>query len=107
LAKRVLIIGAEAFSKFIDWTDRKTCVLFGDGAGAVIIEKAKENDVSGVLGIKIKSDGRMADFLKSSGGISSTKTAGYICMNGVEVFRHAVLKMAEILEDLLLELKIT
>lgn len=103
-AKRILLIGAELFSKFIDWQDRKTCILFGDGAGAAILEQTITEDPSRILGIKIKSDGSYVEVLKSTGGVCTTQTAGSIYMNGAEVFRQAVLNMGEILEELLEDL---
>lgn len=96
-AKRVLVIGAETFSRLMDWTDRSTCVLFGDGAGAVILE-AQEGDGSaedrGILSCDLNSDGRHKDILYVDGGVS-TGTTGYLRMQGKEVFRHAVEKLAQ------------
>ena len=95
-AKRVLVIGAETFSRLMDWSDRSTCVLFGDGAGAVILE-AQEGDGSaedrGILSCDLNSDGRHKDILYVDGGVS-TGTTGYLRMQGKEVFRHAVEKLA-------------
>lgn len=106
VAKRVLVIGAETFSKFINWKDRSTCVLFGDGAGAIIMEKSNNSDISGILGVKIHSDSAGINFLKTNGGVSTTQTSGYIEMNGTEIFRNAVVRMSEVLNELLLNLKI-
>ena len=96
MVKRVLVIGADTVSRIVDWTDRNTCVLFGDGAGAVVLE-AKESDGfssdSGILALNMRSDGRYRDMLLASGGPSTTKTVGHILMNGREVFRHAVENM--------------
>lgn len=96
-AKRVLVIGAETFSRLMDWSDRSTCVLFGDGAGAVILE-AQEGDGSaqdrGILSCDLNSDGRHKDILYVDGGVS-TGTTGYLRMQGKEVFRHAVEKLAQ------------
>ena len=96
-AKRVLVIGAETFSRLMDWTDRSTCVLFGDGAGAVILE-AQEGDGNaqdrGILSCDLNSDGRHKDILYVDGGVS-TGTTGYLRMQGKEVFRHAVEKLAQ------------
>lgn len=92
-AKRILVIGAETFSRILDWKDRTTCVLFGDGAGAVILE-AKEGEGTsadqGILTCKIRSDGSHKNKLYVDGGPSSTQTTGYLRMEGKEVFRHAV-----------------
>ncbi len=96
-AKRVMVIGAETFSRLMDWTDRTTCVLFGDGAGALILEAA-EGDGStadrGILSCDLHSDGRHKDILYVDGG-TSTGTTGYLRMQGKEVFRHAIEKLAE------------
>jgi 3-oxoacyl-[acyl-carrier-protein] synthase-3 len=95
-AKRVMVIGAETFSRIMDWTDRSTCVLFGDGAGAVLLE-AREGDGTpqdrGVLSTDLNSDGRHKDLLYVDGGVS-TGTTGYLRMQGNQVFRHAVEKLA-------------
>lgn len=99
-AKNILVIGAEVYSRLVDWSDRATCVLFGDGAGAVLLQ-AKDDQSSSSSGIKyIKnySDGSYADILKTSGGVSTTQTAGVLTMEGKEVFRHGVSKMAESVE---------
>jgi 3-oxoacyl-[acyl-carrier-protein] synthase III len=97
-AKRVLVIGAETFSRIMDWTDRGTCVLFGDGAGAVVLEAQHgtgANTDRGVLACDLHSDGRYGDLLFVDGGISRTGTAGVLRMQGREVFRHAVEKLAD------------
>ncbi|MFC3180233.1 beta-ketoacyl-ACP synthase III [Cypionkella sinensis] len=96
-AKRVLVIGAEIFSRLMDWKDRSTCVLFGDGAGALVLEAATgtgENTDRGILATDLNSDGRYRDLLYVDGG-SSTGTTGHLRMEGKEVFRHAVEKLAE------------
>lgn len=96
-ARRVLVIGAETFSKLMDWTDRSTCVLFGDGAGALVLEAAEGTgtaDDRGVLASDLHSDGRQRDILYVDGGVS-TGTTGHLRMQGKEVFRHAVEKLAE------------
>ena len=101
-AKRVLVIGAETFSRILDWTDRTTCVLFGDGAGAVILEGAEGNgDVSdrGILTSHLRSDGSHKDKLYVDGGPSSTQTVGCLRMEGKEVFRHAVGMITDVIED--------
>ena len=95
-AKRVIVIGAETFSKIMDWTDRSTCVLFGDGAGALVLEAqdgAGTSDDRGILATDLNSDGRHRDLLYVDGGVS-TGTSGYLRMQGNQVFRHAVEKLA-------------
>jgi 3-oxoacyl-[acyl-carrier-protein] synthase-3 len=95
-AKRVMVIGAETFSKIMDWTDRSTCVLFGDGAGAVLLEAQDgTGDASdrGILATDLNSDGRHRELLYVDGGVS-TGTTGYLRMQGNQVFRHAVGKLA-------------
>lgn len=95
-AKRVLVIGAETFSKIMDWTDRSTCVLFGDGAGALILEAQTGGGTTedrGILSTDLNSDGRYRDLLFVDGGIS-TGSSGYLRMQGNQVFRHAVEKLA-------------
>ena len=97
-ARSALVIGAETFSRILDWTDRTTCVLFGDGAGAVVLtstEGAAGKGDRGVLSTHLFSDGRYHDALYVDGGPSSTMTTGYLRMEGREVFRHAVVKLAE------------
>ena len=96
-AQRVLVIGAETFSRLMDWTDRTTCVLFGDGAGALVLEAQQgtgSTDDRGILATDLNSDGRFKDLLYVDGG-SSTGTTGHLRMEGKEVFRHAVEKLAE------------
>lgn len=95
-AKRVMVIGAETFSRIMDWTDRGTCVLFGDGAGALILEAATGDGTPadrGILSTDLNSDGTYRDILYVDGG-TSTKTTGYLRMEGKEVFRHAIEKLA-------------
>ena len=95
-ARRVLVIGAETFSKIMDWTDRSTCVLFGDGAGALVLEAqegAGDATDRGILACDLHSDGRHRDLLYVDGGVS-TGTSGYLRMQGNQVFRHAVEKLA-------------
>lgn len=95
--ERALVIGAETFSRILDWSDRSTCVLFGDGAGAVVLErrdKAKANG-RGVKGIHLRSDGRYRDLLYVDGGPSTTQTVGHLRMVGNQVFKHAVGKISE------------
>ncbi|MBK8438164.1 MAG: ketoacyl-ACP synthase III [Rhodobacter sp.] len=96
-ANRVLVIGAETFSKLMDWTDRSTCVLFGDGAGALVLEGATGTGTTadrGILATDLHSDGRYRDILYVDGGVS-TGTTGLLRMEGKEVFRHAVEKLSE------------
>ena len=103
-ARRVLVIGAETFSRIMDWTDRGTCVLFGDGAGAVILEAQPGQGLPsdrGVLSTDLNSDGRFRDLLYVDGGVSSTGTAGQLRMQGNQVFRHAVEKLTETAETAL------
>jgi 3-oxoacyl-[acyl-carrier-protein] synthase-3 len=100
LFKRALVIGAEAFSRILDWEDRSTCVLFGDGAGAVVVEAQKLNGTltdKGILATCLRSDGRYRDKLYVDGGPSSTGTVGHLRMDGPEVFRHAVTKISEVI----------
>jgi 3-oxoacyl-[acyl-carrier-protein] synthase-3 len=106
LFKRALVIGAEAFSRILDWEDRSTCVLFGDGAGAVVVEALKLNGVAtdrGILSTCLRSDGRYRDKLYVDGGPSSTGTVGHLRMDGPEVFRHAVTKISEVIGATLAE----
>jgi 3-oxoacyl-[acyl-carrier-protein] synthase-3 len=102
---RALVIGAETFSRILDWSDRGTCVLFGDGAGAVVLEAMPQHgtrDDRGIISAKIRSDGRYEDLLYVDGGPGSTKTVGHLRMNGREVFRHAVQKISGVMEETLL-----
>jgi 3-oxoacyl-[acyl-carrier-protein] synthase-3 len=95
-ADRVLVIGAETFSRILDWTDRGTCVLFGDGAGALVLERAEGKGTTadrGILSSDLNSDGRYRDILYVDGGVSK-QTTGHLRMQGKEVFRHAVEKLA-------------
>jgi len=101
-AKTVLLIGAETMSRILDWTDRGTCVLFADGAGAAVLRAAKGEGTSadrGILNTKIFSDGRLHDLLYTDGGVSSTRTAGHLRMQGREVFKHAVTNIASAIEQ--------
>jgi 3-oxoacyl-[acyl-carrier-protein] synthase III len=102
--KRALVIGSETFSRILDWSDRGTCVLFGDGAGAVVLEAqtlAGKRSDRGILATQIRSDGRYEDLLYVDGGPGSTKTVGHLRMNGREVFRHAVQKISGVIEETL------
>ncbi|HVJ01825.1 MAG TPA: beta-ketoacyl-ACP synthase III [Sphingomonas sp.] len=96
--KRALVIGAETFSRILDWEDRATCVLFGDGAGAIVLE-GQESDGQGILATRLHADGRHNDLLYVDGGPSSTGTVGKLRMKGREVFRHAVVNLAAVMEE--------
>jgi 3-oxoacyl-[acyl-carrier-protein] synthase-3 len=103
-ATRVVVIGAETFSRIMDWTDRSTCVLFGDGAGALILEAQEGAGTPadrGILATDLNSDGRYRDLLYVDGGVSTSGSAGVLRMQGREVFRHAVEKLAETAETAL------
>jgi 3-oxoacyl-[acyl-carrier-protein] synthase-3 len=109
-ARRVMVIGAETFSRIMDWTDRGTCVLFGDGAGAVILEAQEgSGGISdrGVLAVDLHADGSQRAILHVDGGVSSTGTAGQLRMQGKEVFRHAVEKLAATAEAVLRKAGVT
>lgn len=98
LAERVLVIGAETFSRILDWSDRGTCILFGDGAGALILEASEGEGTAadrGILGVDLNSDGRYKDLLYVDGGPGTTGKAGFLRMQGNLVFRHAVEKLAQ------------
>jgi 3-oxoacyl-[acyl-carrier-protein] synthase-3 len=100
--RRALVIGAETFSRILDWTDRTTCVLFGDGAGAVVLERQEQPGTRadrGVLTSHLRSDGRHKLKLYVDGGPSSTQTVGFLRMEGREVFRHAVGMITDVIED--------
>ena len=105
LASRALVIGAETFSRILDWEDRTTCVLFGDGAGAVVLEAVDAEDAAGagVLASRLHADGAQHDLLYVDGGPSSTQTVGHLRMKGREVFRHAVVNLADVLGEVLEE----
>ena len=103
---RALVIGAETFSRILDWEDRTTCVLFGDGAGAIVLEAPSANigastSGSGVLASRLHADGAQHDLLYVDGGPSSTKTVGHVRMKGREVFRHAVVNLSSVLHEVL------
>ncbi|PWW03438.1 3-oxoacyl-[acyl-carrier-protein] synthase-3 [Hoeflea marina] len=102
MARRVLVIGAETFSRLLDWTDRTTCVLFGDGAGAVIIEAVESEGLvsdRGILTAHLRSDGAHCEKLYVDGGPSTTGTVGHLRMQGREVFKHAVGMITDVIED--------
>lgn len=102
-ARRAMVIGAETFSRILDWSDRGTCVLFGDGAGAIVLKAVPEAGpgARGVLSTHLHSDGRQHDILYVDGGPSTTGTAGYLRMEGREVFRQAVQHLTEAVEEAL------
>ncbi|HSK40075.1 MAG TPA: beta-ketoacyl-ACP synthase III [Arenibaculum sp.] len=103
-ARTVLVIGAETFSRILDWNDRTTCVLFGDGAGAVVLQAVEGEGTSadrGVLSTHLHSEGKHYELLWVDGGPSSTQTTGHVRMVGQEVFRHAVNRLAEVVEEAL------
>lgn len=103
-ASCALVIGAETFSRILDWTDRSTCVLFGDGAGALVLKAAPgrgDNSDRGILATKLHADGRQHDLLYVDGGPSATQTTGHLRMSGREVFRHAVGNLAGAIGEVL------
>src|SRR5579885_531155 len=103
-AKRALVIGAETFSRILDWQDRGTCVLFGDGAGAVVIEAVPSNgspQERGILSTHLHADGANYGLLYVDGGPSSTGVCGFLRMEGKEIFRHAVQRLAEVVDEAL------
>lgn len=102
MVDRVIVIGAETFSRILDWTDRTTCVLFGDGAGAVVMERAEGHGLTsdrGVLAAKLRSDGSHKQKLYVDGGPSTTQTVGHLRMEGREVFKHAVGMITDVIID--------
>jgi 3-oxoacyl-[acyl-carrier-protein] synthase-3 len=99
--RRALVVGAESFSKLLDWKDRTTCVLFGDGAGAVVLELADNADDWGIRSSVLHSDGAYRDILYVDGGPSVNAAVGYVRMEGKEVFRHAVEKLASVMDEAL------
>jgi 3-oxoacyl-[acyl-carrier-protein] synthase III len=109
-ARRVLVIGAETFSRLLDWSDRSTCVLFGDGAGAVVLEAGEgEGTIAdrGILAASMRSDGCYMDKLYVDGGPSTTGTVGHLRMEGREVFKHAVGMIADVVESVFVDAGIT
>ena len=108
-AECVLVIGSETFSRILDWTDRTTCVLFGDGAGAMVLQAEMVADSPksrGIMVTRIRSDGRYHNKLYVDGGPSTTKTVGHLRMEGREVFKHAVLNISSIMEEVMTEGKV-
>ena len=109
-AKRVLVIGSETFSRILDWNDRTTSVLFGDGAGAVVLEAAEgegQPDDRGVLATSLRSDGSHRDKLYVDGGPSTTQTVGHLRMEGKEVFKHAVGMITDVIENVMAKVGVT
>jgi 3-oxoacyl-[acyl-carrier-protein] synthase III len=102
-AKNVLVIGSETFSRILDWTDRTTCVLFGDGAGAFVLSAHDGDGKKGVLAAKLRADGRYNDKLYVDGGPSTTKTVGHLRMEGREVFKHAVTNISSVMEQVMVQ----
>jgi 3-oxoacyl-[acyl-carrier-protein] synthase-3 len=100
MTEYALVIGSETFSRILDWEDRTTCVLFGDGAGAVLL-KAEVTEDQGVLATRLHADGRHNDLLYVDGGVSTTGTVGKLRMRGKEVFKHAVTNLAEVMTEVL------
>jgi 3-oxoacyl-[acyl-carrier-protein] synthase III len=108
MAKKALVIGAETFSRILDWEDRTTCVLFGDGAGAVVLEAQDvAHDGPGILATRLHADGEHCELLHVDGGPSSTGTVGKLRMKGREVFRHAVVNLADVLSEVLSDVDMT
>ena len=102
MAKRALVIGAETFSRILDWEDRGTCVLFGDGAGALVIEAEEGEEANrGVIASRLHADGDQHDLLYVDGGPSTTQTVGHLRMKGREVFRHAVVNLSSVLREVI------
>ena len=112
MARRALVIGAETFSRILDWEDRTTCVLFGDGAGAVVLEAptaaaAGDPQAPGIIATRLHADGTCHDLLYVDGGPSTTKSVGHVRMRGQEVFRHAVVNLADVLKEVLEEAQVS
>lgn len=100
-AKHALVIGSETFSRILDWEDRTTCVLFGDGAGAIVLSAEDVADDRGILATRLHAEGKYADMLYVDGGPSTTGTVGHVRMQGREVFRHAVTNLASVLGEVM------
>jgi 3-oxoacyl-[acyl-carrier-protein] synthase III len=107
--RKALVIGAETFSRILDWSDRTTCVLFGDGAGAVVLEADRSDDdtASGLLGHHLRTDGMHNSLLYVDGGPSTTRTVGHLRMNGSAVFKHAVTNISSAVETLLADCQLS
>jgi 3-oxoacyl-[acyl-carrier-protein] synthase-3 len=108
-ARRALVIGAETFSRILDWQDRTTCVLFGDGAGACVLEAVETTDENarGILFSSLRADGAHKDKLYVDGGVSTTQTTGHLRMEGREVFKHAVAMITDVIYDVLQKANMT
>ncbi|MCK9541244.1 MAG: ketoacyl-ACP synthase III [Novosphingobium sp.] len=108
MANRALVIGSETFSRILDWEDRTTCVLFGDGAGAVVLEARDlpDDEPRGILATRLHADGEHNQLLYVDGGVSTTGTVGQVRMKGREVFRHAVTNLADVLREVLDDAKL-
>jgi 3-oxoacyl-[acyl-carrier-protein] synthase-3 len=109
-AKRALVVGSETFSRILDWTDRGTCVLFGDGAGAIVLEASEGQGTiadRGILAASLRSDGAHKEKLYVDGGPSTTGTVGHLRMEGREVFKHAVAMITDVIEDVFRQAGIT
>ena len=109
-AETVLVVGAETYSRILDWEDRGTCVLFGDGAGAIVLAAGEgdgTNADTGILASRIRTDGRQHDMLYVDGGVSTTQTAGHLRMNGKEVFKHAVTNLSDVAVEALSDAGLT
>jgi 3-oxoacyl-[acyl-carrier-protein] synthase-3 len=102
-ARHALVIGSETFSRILDWEDRATCVLFGDGAGAVVLSAEEVTDDRGILATRLHAEGKYCDMLYVDGGPSTTGTVGHVRMQGREVFRHAVTNLASVLGEVMEE----
>ncbi|PQM27981.1 3-oxoacyl-ACP synthase [Sphingopyxis lindanitolerans] len=102
-ARHALVIGSETFSRILDWEDRATCVLFGDGAGAIILSAEDVTDDRGILATRLHAEGKYGDMLYVDGGPSTTGTVGHVRMQGREVFRHAVTNLASVLGEVMEE----
>jgi 3-oxoacyl-[acyl-carrier-protein] synthase III len=100
-AKHALVIGSETFSRILDWKDRTTCVLFGDGAGAVVLSAMESDGKTGILAAKLHADGRYSDKLYVDGGPSTTQTVGHLRMEGKDVFKHAVVNIASVMAEVM------
>lgn len=103
-ARHALVIGSETFSRILDWEDRTTCVLFGDGAGAIVLSAEEVADDRGILATRLHAEGKYSDMLYVDGGPSTTGTVGHVRMQGREVFRHAVTNLANVLAEVMEEI---
>ena len=100
-ARNALVIGSETFSRILDWTDRGTCVLFGDGAGAFVLSAHEGDGSKGILAAKLRADGKYNDKLYVDGGPSTTQTVGHLRMEGREVFKHAIVNIAAVMDEVM------